>query len=518
MARGADSIAVSRPVAVLPWLLLLLGCLRVGAVTDLEQRTEGLRLARQFCVTCHLFPDPSAADYRTWHDEILPRMKYRLGFSTPELEKSTNISILREHHRIPPKPVMSEEQWLTLSSFYFAEAPKSPRPQVPHEVVSVGATPFQVVVPTFRLTNQSISAIAIDPVRHELWLGDDPTRSLYRLSTNGSLLETVSLSNPPSRIRFHGDRMQVTGMGQLSPNDLAAGALFQLGGPAGKTSVNAVLEGLRRPVDFLEQDFDGDGTTEFVVAEFGNNIGGLARYYGRLGHWKREDLLSMPGTVRLEAADFDRDGRIDFAALVAQETEALYLFRNNGKGGFDRRTLFQKPPQYGHSHFETVDFDLDGRLDFLVSNGDNGEFNSPLKPYHGIRLYRSDTNGDLEEKWFYPVNGAYSAHAADFDGDGDLDIAAISYFPDYGANPRESFLYFENLGGWKFRPSTIKECIAGRWMVMAAGDLDGDGDEDVVLGSYIRGPNPVPDFLMNLWDRSHIPALILMNRSREPKP
>ncbi|MEY2788850.1 MAG: hypothetical protein RLZZ34_1993, partial [Verrucomicrobiota bacterium] len=71
---------------------------------DLTDRLAGLQLARKHCITCHLFPDPAAADLRTWREEILPRMKYRLGFSSPELERSTNIAILRQHHRIPLQP------------------------------------------------------------------------------------------------------------------------------------------------------------------------------------------------------------------------------------------------------------------------------------------------------------------------------------------------------------------------------------------------------------------------------
>ncbi len=490
--------------------LLLASTLLGQETASLEERLEGLRLARQHCVTCHLLPDPSALDLKTWHDEVLPRMKYRLGFTSPELEKSTNIQILREHRRIPLKPVMTEAQWLTLSRYYFAEAPAKPRPQVDHEPISVGATPFEVRLPVLRLTNQSVCAVAIRPTAKEIWIGEDHPGTVHRLGADGALLESFPLSSPPARIRFEGGHALVAAMGLLPPNDQSSGALFRV---ASGTTATSLLGGLRRPVDFLDADFDGDGAPDFIFAEFGNNIGRLTLHHPGKPGSKPAELLGLPGTVALESADHDGDGRLDFAALVSQETESLLLFQNDGKGGFRRSSLFQKPPQFGHSHFESADFDGDGRREFLVCNGDNGEFNSPLKPYHGVRIYRR-TEAGMEEKWFYPLNGAYSAHAADFDGDGDLDVAAISYFPDYAANPREGFVYFENLGGWRFRPSTIKECIAGRWMVMASGDLDGDGDEDLVLGSYIRGPTTVPEFLMRTWDSSRIPFLILRNRTR----
>lgn len=501
------------------WIASIVLCVRglSDAASDIEKRMAGHKLARQYCVTCHLFPDPGAVDLKTWHDEILPRMKYRLGFTSPELERSTNIQILRANGRIPLQPVITEEQWMTLSEFYFAEAPKVARSQPAHDEISVGGHPFRVAPVEFRGEGQSIASVAVDPVRHEVWLGDDAARAIHRLDGKGALIATMALSNSPARIRFRNGEALVACLGLLPPNDLQAGTILKMTAGPSPGAPEVLLTDLRRPVDALSLDDGGD--SRVIVAEFGNNIGALSshRKSGEAA-WTATKILAVPGTVRLERGDFDRDGHVDFAALVAQETEALFLFRGDGKGVFQQKTLFQKPPQYGHSNFETADFDGDGRLDFLVCNGDNGEFNSPLKPYHGVRIYLTQADGTVVEKWFYPLNGAYGACARDFDGDGDLDIAAISYFPDYAKNPRESFVYFENLGGWRFRPSTIKECIAGRWMSMAVGDLDGDGDDDLVLGSYINGPTGVPDFLMKMWNASRIPALILYNKTREPKP
>ena len=119
------------------------------------------------------------------------------------------------------------------------------------------------------------------------------------------------------------------------------------------------------------------------------------------------------------------------------------------------------------------------------------------------------------------MSGAYRAVSEDFDGDGDRDIAAVSYFPDYKSSPRESFVYLENQGDYKFKPSTIKECIAGRWITLEAGDIDGDGDKDIVLGAVKIGPRDVPPFLAEAWNRSGLTVLILENtfkkKSAQPK-
>jgi hypothetical protein len=106
------------------------------------------------------------------------------------------------------------------------------------------------------------------------------------------------------------------------------------------------------------------------------------------------------------------------------------------------------------------------------------------------------------------------ALARDFDGDGDLDIAAISFFPDYRQSPQESFVYLENLGGLRFAASSFRECLDGRWLVMDTGDVDGDGDLDLVLGSYIKGPTSVPLVLMQRWERDGPSIQILRNTLR----
>ena len=196
--------------------------------------------------------------------------------------------------------------------------------------------------------------------------------------------------------------------------------------------------------------------------------------------------------------------------------EAIFILTNDGKGNFTPQIAFQWPPVHGHTYFELVDFNGDGRMDFLVTNGDNGEYPSPLKNYHGIRIYLNRDGRRFEEAFFFPLNGAFKAIARDFDQDGDLDIAAISFYPDYTSAPRESFVYLENLGGMKFRPRTFRQCIAGRWLVMDAGDVDGDGDLDIVLGSCIHGPSDVPDALMLDWEKSGPSLVILRNQLRVP--
>jgi hypothetical protein len=111
------------------------------------------------------------------------------------------------------------------------------------------------------------------------------------------------------------------------------------------------------------------------------------------------------------------------------------------------------------------------------------------------------------------MHGAVSAKAADFDQDGDLDIAAISYFPDYAHTPEESFVLLQNNGDLTFEAYTFEDSDRGRWLRMDVGDLDGDGDPDILLGSNISfGPQGDETDLFKRWVQEAPSVLILENR------
>jgi hypothetical protein len=120
--------------------------------------------------------------------------------------------------------------------------------------------------------------------------------------------------------------------------------------------------------------------------------------------------------------------------------------------------------------------------------GDNADYSTVLKPYHGVYIYMNDGKNNFTQKYFFPINGCYKALARDFDGDGDLDLATIAFFADYTLQPEEGFVYLENTGNLTFQPYTVPEATRGRWLTMDAGDVDGDGLIDIVLGNFFMGP------------------------------
>ena len=90
----------------------------------------------------------------------------------------------------------------------------------------------------------------------------------------------------------------------------------------------------------------------------------------------------------------------------------------------------------------------------------------------------------------------------------------MAFFPNYMGTFKESFTYLENQGNLKFAPSTFVESIAGRWITMDAGDLDGDGDADIVLGAFNRSFGDVPKPLGDTWEAKGPSILVLENTTK----
>jgi hypothetical protein len=96
--------------------------------------------------------------------------------------------------------------------------------------------------------------------------------------------------------------------------------------------------------------------------------------------------------------------------------------------------------------------------------------------------------------------------ARDFDGDGDLDLAVISFFADYAHQPEEGFIYLENKGGFHFQPHTLPAGKFGRWLTMDVGDLDGDGKPDILLGNF----SIAPGFIKSSFDWTNSPPFLFL--------
>ncbi len=475
--------------------------------------STGRQAAQVYCQTCHLVPKPEMLDKRTWREEALPKMACFNGLTAPTREAFEDLDILLAAGFFPKAPLIPAKAWDAIVDYYVASAPEkliSPQDQ---SKIQIGLKQFTVHPARFGRKPALTSMVRIDPARHLIEMGDATSQAVDFLDATGELVSTVRLGNIPVRVTETDRGFYFAAIGHFFPREEPHGQLLLLEKTLEGLRRKVILSDLPRTTDVQFADFNGDGRMDFALCVFGNFIGRFS-WFENLGddQYTEHVLFDKPGALNSVVYDFNQDGHPDLAVLVAQATESMFIFINDGKGNFTKHLIFQKQPSWGHSWFELVDFDGDGRMDLLVTNGDNADFTtSPTKPYHGIRLYLNKGNLQFEEAWFFHLNGAYKAVARDFDHDGDLDIAAVSFFPDYENSPRESFVYLENQGGMNFTASTFAECISGRWLTMDAGDLEGDGADDIVLGSLTKMPTIVPDALKNSWLEKGPSVMILKN-------
>ena len=304
-------------------------------------------------------------------------------------------------------------------------------------------------------------------------------------------------------------------MGIMDPSEEAIGSLYRIH----DNTADKIYSDLQRPVHLSKVDIDRNGSDDFVISQFGNQTGRLSWLKAGPKQTLTEYVIkNTPGAIQTEIQDFNNDGKLDIMSLFGQGDEGISIFYQKKSGTFSEKKILRFPPVYGSSSFQLVDFNSDGELDILYSNGDNADYSYSLKAYHGIRIYLNRGNYEFEETFFYPMFGTTKSIAHDYDQDGDFDIMAIGFFPDFMASRPEGFVYLENQGNLEFKPYTFPEAENGRWLVADAGDIDGDGDIDVVLGSLLFKIDTAPPELLERWSKHRYHMILLKNTSINYSP
>lgn len=468
------------------------------------QNNAGEKLAKQHCSSCHQFTPPEMLDKKTWKKSVLPEMAFRMGL----IHLGTNNKKMEEladaYPSLPPVPLVSEKEFSLITDYFINSAPDSlvsPSRATPDTLTRFEAIPIQSkdLFP--------INSLVMRDSLNRIFVGGRKN-TLARLDNNLVVKDKFLLDSPPSCIRAVKTDLWCLEMGIMDPNDKPFGKLVAMN--LASRNTNVVLDSLKRPVHFEIADFNQDGLKDIVICEFGNYTGRLAVYeLQNNGRYRRHILESVPGARKVIVRDLNGDQKPDILALFSQGNENISLYWNKGDFKFERQPLLAFPAVYGVSYFEIEDFNKDGHFDFLVTNGDNSDYSQILKPYHGVRIFLNDGKLNFTQSWFYPINGASWAAARDFDQDGDLDIAAISFFPDFSRTPPESFLYFENRQG-SFIPQTTSHAHDGRWIVLETGDFDQDHDEDILLGALDF--NPRNDKIFGQWKKHPVSLLFLKNK------
>lgn len=472
-SRGWHTVTLALTFCCFSLVLLLQSCKAE------EKISLGEVLAQKHCSSCHLVPQPSALDRLSW-TKVLPQMKH-------QMEKA--------HY------LVDSLEWLTVQQYYFQKSPqqlslangKKKLSSITEWYTQNSWTADEKMVPSITMLN------AVAP--GEVLAGDAQGR-IFAITENGSILIDSVESIPLDVIRSEEIFYYLT-TDILVPSIKKTGKIISKKGKENKIEIDS----LDRPVDFHIVDLDNDPLDEFIVANFGStvgptNTGNLSIYGYDPSHvLKLKYKKEMPGAVRVQVLDYDRDGDEDLFCLFTQGQESLFYFENKGNLSFEEHLLIQLNPEYGSNDFLVADMDNDQDWDIVLTNGDNGD-NTPVhKPYHGLRVFENLGELEFSDSVFYPLNGASRVLTTDYDADGDFDLVVLSMYPDLASFPEEVLLYFENQGRLRFAPSYVFEEPDDKWMLMALADLDQNGSNEVIIGAnrLIQGVLVPPRYL-NKWD------------------
>lgn len=249
-------------------------------------------------------------------------------------------------------------------------------------------------------------------------------------------------------------------------------------------------------------DADGDidylagsyyGAALFVLENDGANGFSLqaATAFGVLGYTPNEALM----------LDMNGDGLLDAVVTTGSDWNGLSITVNDGTGQMVA-TAGRGAGEGGVGNPHVADLDGDGDLDVIYSRG--GEDSS---------LYAMLDDGTGHEEgsgvWIGTVDGSVGTEvAADFDGDGDVEMVTASFSDeDYGVPAGlRTFDLVRDAAGDRFEEVSYDPDIVRR--VLSPADYDGDGDLDLLIfafglrllendghGNFTLGDEIVPPFV-----------------------
>lgn len=483
-------------------LIAVAGAFLASILSCESQHEKEEKLARRNCAACHVFPDALLLDKHTWEKGVLPEMGFRMAIPGHTIKLTTPVEELPMiFSSIPGKPLVTGEEWQSIKNYFILNAPDSLHiPDVQTDSLR-GFSP----APFLSLPNAAITLLQSDSTK---FYAGTRYGGLYITDVQSNKIDYLKLESAPSHLITDDEGLLVLEMGIMDPNDLFKGKLIRITKDDRQT---VIIDSLQRPSHFEKTDLNDDGHDDIIISAFGNYTGALLLYEGSPDGYIQHKLSASPGTRRTIVLDLNKDNRKDILALHTQGDERVTAYINKGKMQFERKVLLRFPPVYGSSYFELADFNHDGHLDILYTNGDNADYSQVLKPYHGVRIFENDGKNNFREAWFFPMHGASMAMTRDFDKDGDMDIAAVAFFPDFTRHPEQGFIYFENTGGYTFKAQTTHAALAGRWLLMEIHDHDVDNNPDIILGALNFKSDVVPPDQHARWLAEKSSLLILKN-------
>jgi hypothetical protein len=471
--------------------LLAAGCAKAPVPDPPEDPAEPADLGpqvRAFCGGCHAYSPPDTFPRRHWREEVMRGYRFfeksDLALKPPPLEGAVRYYEERAPAELPAAKWDRASHPLGVRF----ERVGYPGPKVsgPFAISHVNVVP---------LTDpKRLDVLACD-MRHGLVMLLRP----YEPSPAWRVLARLEHPAHAEVVDLDGDGVLdilVADLGSFTPTDRRCGRVVWLrGGRDGSFTPVTLLEKVGRVADVQAAPFREKDKLDLVVAVFGwQETGEVLLLENRTADWRHPRFVprvldDRHGTIHVPVADLDGDGKPDFVALISQEHETIVAFLNEGGGRFRKETLYQAPhPGYGSSGIQLVDLDRDGRLDILYTNGDVLDEPYLFKPYHGVQWLRNKGRLKFEHRPLTALYGAHRAVAGDLDGDGDLDVVAVSFlpaahFPGRKERGADALVVLEQTGRGTFARHALATGDCDH-VSCTLGDLFGTGRLDIVVGNF----------------------------------
>ncbi len=276
------------------------------------------------------------------------------------------------------------------------------------------------------------------------------------------------------------------------------------------------LGGLNLPRPQL-QDVDGDGDLDLFVQELSNQVMLFENVGGETGdgyRWRTDHFESLPIGEWFRFTDVDLDGDLDL--LAEHPFSYIRFYRNEGGPGSAARyalgadTLRDVTGKALFSDRQNIpnatDIDCDGALDLMIGRltGTITRYEAEGVDADGVPQFRfvTDNFEDIEIVAAIQgsLHGANTMALGDVDGDGDEDLFWGDFF-------EAGLLFIENTGSCErpvlrgqpqpFPPAN--PVSTSGYNAPALGDLDLDGDLDLVMGVLGGAFNPNRTTVENLY-------------------